>query len=52
MWVDCCNEFKDDNTKTIDVTLHGELVCGYIHRVYVAICTFQARVAVIEDLFP
>jgi hypothetical protein len=51
MWVDGCNKFEDDNNKTVDVTLHGELVCGYVHWIYVAICTFQARGVLIEDLF-
>lgn len=50
LWVDGCNELKDDDTKTVDVTLHCELVCGNVFWVHVAICTFKARIPAIEDL--
>uniref|UniRef100_A0A2P2MWJ8 Putative leucine-rich repeat receptor-like serine/threonine-protein kinase At5g15730 isoform X3 n=1 Tax=Rhizophora mucronata TaxID=61149 RepID=A0A2P2MWJ8_RHIMU len=36
MHVNSCNEFKADNTKTIDATLCGELVCGNVHKVCIA----------------
>jgi hypothetical protein len=51
LWMDGCDELEDDNAKTVDVTLHCELVCWYVDWVYVAICAFKAKIVAIKDLF-
>lgn len=49
--MDSCDELEYYNTEAIDVTFHGESVCGYVHWVYVAICTFEARIPAIIYFF-
>lgn len=51
MGVDGCDELKEYNTKAVHVAFRCEVVCGYIHGIYVSVCTFKARVAAIKMLF-
>ena len=49
--MDSCDELEYDNTKTVDIALHREIVCGYVHWVYVAISTFKPRISTIKYFF-